>query len=62
MKDLIPSAQMWKDMKKEDREAVKASLEKKGLDADKVLRDHWPKGGPPPKRVFIPHHSMKYKR
>jgi hypothetical protein len=58
----IPSAQMWKGMSEPERKAVKELLAKGGLDADKVLKDHWPKGGAPPKRVMIPHHSLKYKK
>jgi hypothetical protein len=62
MKPEIPSAQQWKGMSQGQRDKVKADLEGEGLDADKVLKDHWPKGGPPPKRVMIPHHSLKYKK
>jgi hypothetical protein len=63
MKDfIIPSAQLWKGMGEKERKEIKAKLQERGLDADKVLKDHWPKGGPPPKRVMIPHHSQKYKR
>ena len=39
----IPSAQDWKDMTDEEKQAVKDLLIANGLTPDIVLRAHWPK-------------------
>ena len=39
----IPSAQDWKDMTDEEKQAIKDLLVAGGLSPDIVLRAHWPK-------------------
>ena len=39
----IPSAQDWKDMTDEEKQAIKDLLIANGLTPDIVLRAHWPK-------------------
>ena len=39
----IPSAQLWSTFTDEEKSKFKELMGEQGLDADKVLKDHWPK-------------------